>query len=245
LEEKTMQRIHFAIAAIVGFILVVPAVQSSPPRSGIGDTNAYVNENGDTMTGPLYMENQAVWLGNAGLASIENVLHYGTLKVCLEGSSICQGAQGPAGPEGPAGPPGEQGPAGLQGPPGPQGFKGEQGDQGPIGPQGPAAADVMFAQITVDGILQFGSHVVSASHQQNPGEYLVNFDRSTADCVSQVTPGGSLAHGAIGYLAHTIAFNAVNFDPTQVSVGIYRQNVDDGTWFGVDSGFMLTLTCLA
>lgn len=145
----------------VGVLLLLLALLAGSQPASSGGSPPFVQKIGDAMTGPLDLQ------GTSLSGSAEHLFVEGQL-VCVEGSSACAGAQGPAGaqgaagPEGPAGAQGAAGPQGVAGPQGPAGPTGATGSQGPAGPsgaQGPAGPAGTGAAGNIYHARTFGSSV--------------------------------------------------------------------------------------
>jgi hypothetical protein len=160
MEVKHMVKWQYIAAVIVGILAAMPAASSAPNKE------TYVKTSGDTMTGPLNMGSNSIFLGQAALYAQGDVLKYGNDVVCLSSDDGCVGPQGPAGPQGPQGIAGPEGPQGPIGATGPQGAQGPQGIIGPEGPQGePGPATTLFRKTEPSGT--FSSY---QSNDPQPGD---------------------------------------------------------------------------
>jgi len=92
-----------------------------------------------------------------------------------------RGPQGPRGAQGPRGPQGARGAAGATGKTGPQGPKGEPG--------APAIWAVIEGNTPSPALLVHNPAIVSVERLgEDPGSYLVNFNRNVSGCAYLATP---------------------------------------------------------
>ncbi len=122
------------------------------------------------------------------------------------------------------------GPTGATGATGASGPVGPQGPAGPHGPEGPPGAPDLWAYVTADGTLGYGSGATGASLGDIEGQYTVYFNREVGRCAYQVT----FTDDTWGFAEAEIDI----FDGDAVVVN--SRNTSNAR---ADQGFYLTVSC--
>jgi len=125
------------------------------------------------------------------------------------------------------------GPSGATGATGANGTNGAAGATGPTGPQGltgPAGAPDLWAYVTSNGALAYGSGATSASLEDTTGQYTVYFNREVSHCGYQVT-----------FTDETWGFAEANIDIfNSDAVVVNSRNTSNAR---ADQSFYLTVSC--
>jgi hypothetical protein len=122
------------------------------------------------------------------------------------------------------------GPTGTTGATGSQGATGATGPAGPQGLTGPAGAPDLWAYVTGNGQLAYGSGATEASLGDITGQYTVYFNREVSRCGYQVT-----------FTDETWGFAEANIDPFDGdAVVVNSRNTSNAR---ADQGFYLAVSC--
>ena len=216
----TLATLKHAIYAAIGLLVLAPTLTAQGGRPA--DSDPFVNEAGDTMSGSLDMAANPILLSGRSLAATPEGLSFGGLPICFWNDDHCRGPIGPQGETGPAGrdgadgatgPQGERGPEGLQGPvgqTGPQGPIGPQGEPGAMGPEGPAGRDGAEGRQGIPG--ETGQ--AGPPGPQGPPGTFTPFDCGGRGFARTASSDGSVGCGADAFTPGLAPFTRTTIDST-------------------------------